>query len=62
MSALKTYAVEIWITDCYLVTDINAPSPEAAEVYALDRWEAGCLKPVKDMAEVSSTHIEEMNP
>ena len=62
MTALKTYAVEIWVSDCYLVTDIEAASPEAAEQYALDLWERGELEPVPDIQEVTSTHIEEMKP
>jgi len=60
MNTHKTYAVEIWITDCYLVTDIDAASREDAERIALDQWEQGLLSPVENMQEVSSTHIEEV--
>ena len=60
MTALKTYAVEVWVSDCYLATDIEAASPEAAERYALDLWEQGELEPVPNIQEVTSTHIEEM--
>ncbi len=62
MSERKTYAVEIWVSDCYLVTDIEAASPEAAEQYALDLWEQGELEPVPNIQEVTSTYIEEMKP
>ncbi|MGO9172227.1 MAG: hypothetical protein ACLP7P_09710 [Rhodomicrobium sp.] len=62
MTGRKTFAVEIWVSDCYLVTDIEAPSPEEAERYALDLWEQGKLQSVPNMQEVSSTHIEEVRP
>lgn len=62
MSPLKTYAVEVWVTDCYLVDDIQAATPEDAERIALDRWEQGNLEPVENMQEVSSTHVEEVTP
>ena len=62
MSKLKTYAVEIWVTDCYLLTDIDAASAEAAERIAIEQWEQGLLSPVENMQEISSTHIEEMTP
>ena len=60
MSNPKTFAVEIWVSDCYLVTDIKAETPELAEAYALDLWEQGtACEPVENMQEVTSTHIEE---
>jgi hypothetical protein len=62
MTALKTYVVEIWVSDCYLVADIEAASPEAAEQYALGIWEQGELEPVPDIQEVTSTYIEEIKP
>ena len=57
---LKTFAVEIWVSDCYLVTGIEAPSPDEAERRALDLWERGELEPVPNIQEVSSTHVEEV--
>lgn len=60
MTNLKTYTVEIWVSDCYLVTDIEAASPEAAEEYALDRWEEDTAEHVEAIQEVTSTYVEEV--
>lgn len=61
MSQLKTYAVEIWVTDCYLADGITAASKEDAERIALDLWEHHELEPVEAMQEVSSTYVEEVS-
>lgn len=60
MSPLKTYDVEIWVTDCYLAEGITATSKEDAERIALDRWEHHELETVDAIQEVSSTHVEEV--
>lgn len=62
MNRLKTYSVEIWVTDCYLAEGIHASTPKSAERIALDRWEQGALSPVENMQDVSSTHVEEVAP